>query len=82
MLKKVNVKRAFACLLVLFALMAALMAFGEGAVEATPSATEAPAETNSDYDPYDLSLIHIASAVWGKVHLSSWGSASATAMPP
>ena len=33
MLKKVNVKRAFACLLVLFALMAALMAFGEGLIK-------------------------------------------------
>ena len=65
MLKKVNVKRAFACLLVLFALMAALMAFGEGAVEETPSATEAPApeaaaETNSDYDPYDVPGITVS----------------------
>ena len=65
MLKKVNVKRAFACLLVMFALMAALMAFGEGAVEETPSATEAPApeaaaETNSDYDPYDVPGITVS----------------------
>ena len=65
MLKKVNVKRAFACLLVVFALMAALMAFGEGAVEETPSATEAPApeaaaETNSDYDPYDVPGITVS----------------------
>ena len=52
MLKKVNVKRAFACLLVLFALMAALMAFGEGAVEGTPSTTEAPApEAAAETDP-------------------------------
>ena len=59
MLKKVNVKRAFACLLVLFALMAALMAFGEGGVEVYPSATdaaaaEAAAETDPDYVGFEF----------------------------
>ena len=56
MLKKGNGKRAFACLLVLFALLAALAAFGEGetAEPAVEPSIEELLDAPTDYNPYDV----------------------------